>query len=323
MAKDIPEFTHSPRLDGISDNAPEGLERWMKTYSVEAVRVGIEVDRLIVRHPGYVSALKCVDRLFQLGTEMETPHGARIIGSSGTGKAALLRYFVRSVPRSSLFSQGLGVIALRVPARPRTGEFIGHLLRLTRYPFVIGSAKQLYQKRPLVAEALKGVGTRLIWLRKAENLMESEAPRMSHGESKSSMEVIDFLLELVDESQVSLVLSGSEALEKLDAVSAELAARTPTIERLTSFPDDVSWLGFVRSFVDGCKPFDLTFLKDPRVAKRLHMASNGNLRQFKQLITEATMLAVNQNLLTLNQKLMSEAYTAVWGTASPRSNPFA
>lgn len=317
------KFDQSPHLDGIDDETPSDLTRRLATYSIDAVRTGISVEKVVVQHADFKTALKTVDRLFQLGTEMATPHGARIVGSTGTGKLTLLRYFVRSMPGSSLFSYGMGVIPLRIPVRPRAGEFIYKLLKVTKYPFLQGTGRQLYQKRPLVAEALKGVGTRVLWLHQAHNLL-AKSKDLPHAIAKDhEVDAITFFLELIDDCQLSLVLTGSAALEGLDGTSMELAARTPTLERLSNFSDDNVWMGFVRGFVKQCAAFDLAFLDDPRVAKYLHMACNGNLRHFKQLITEAVMIAVDQNSLTLNQKLLAEAFQAVWGCASVRSNPFA
>lgn len=316
-------FDQSPHLDGIDDEIPMDLTRRLATYSVEAVRTGINVEKVVVQHDDFKNAIKALDRLFQLGTEMETPHGARIIGGTGTGKLTLLKYFIRSMPSSSLFSNGMSVIPLRIPVRPRAGEFIYKLLQVTKYPFLQGSGRQLYQKRPLVAEALKGMGTRVIWLHQAQNLL-LKAKDIPNGTAKDyEVDAIAFFLELIDECQISLVLTGSVELEGLGGTSKDLAARTPTLERLTNFSDDRVWMGFVRGFAKACAAFDLAFLNDSQVAKFLHMACDGNLRHFKQLITEAVMIAVDQNSLTLNQKLLAEAFQVVWGRATARSNPFA
>lgn len=315
-------FDQSPHLDGIDDENPADLHRRLSTYSVEAVRTGINVEKIIILHPSFGTALKAVDRLFQLGTEMETAHGARIIGGTGTGKLSLLKYYMRSMPKSSLYSYGYGVIPLRVPVRPRAGEFIYRILKITKYPFLQGTGKQLYQKRPLVADALKGVGTRVIWLHQAQNLLQ-KSKTIPNGSSKDyEVDAIAFFLELMEECQFSLVLSGTSELEGLGDTSMELASRTPTQERLTTFNDDINWMGFIRAFVKQCVVFDLGFIDDPRVAKYLHMACDGNLRHFKQLITEAVMIAVDQKNLTLNQRLLSEAFRVVWGMATIRSNPF-
>lgn len=316
-------FDQSPHLDGIADETPPDLARRLATYSTEAVRTGIQVEKVIVQHADFKNVLKTVDRLFQLGTEMETPHGARILGGTGTGKLTLLKYFSRSMPRSSLFSYGLGVIPLRIPVRPRTGEFIYKLLNVTKYPFLQGNGRQLYQKRKLVAEALKGIGTRVIWLHQAQNLLNKSKDIPNATAKDYEIDAITFFLELIDECQISLVLTGTAELEGLSGTSKELASRTPTVERLSDFSDDKVWMGFVRAFAKQCAAFDLAFLDDPRVAKYLHMSCDGNLRHFKQLITEAVMIAVDRNSLTLNQKLLSEAFQVVWGSASVRSNPFA
>lgn len=208
-------FTESLALDGPDNNEAEIHARRLQTYSVDALRVATQIERQYVNHPDFANGLRMLDRLFQLGTELETPQGHLLIGPTGSGKTALFSYFRDSLPSSSLFSSNVGAIGLRVPKRPFPGLLIREFLRLLKYPFAGGSYKQLYERRQLVFEALRSNGTRLVWLDEAHHLLPKHASKQIEDDET---EAIELLRELMDECKVSLVLAGSGELNNLKSV---------------------------------------------------------------------------------------------------------
>lgn len=308
---------------GMSEPDPDEaatLNRRIQTYSVEAIRVGNQVDKTYVHHTDFSRVVQVMDRLFQLGTEFNMPQGAYVEGPTGVGKTSLFRYFQETVPRSTLFSPGLGVIGLRVPHRPKTGDFVSGLLRAIRYPFATGSTVQLYQRRPILIEGLRAAGTRLIFLDEAQHLMNQVRGAGLHDWECESTE---FLRQVMDEGRISLMLAGSSGMDKLEKTSEALSSRLPVREQLKNFDHDTTWVGFVRSFAKQCPTFDLTFLCEPSITTRLHFATGGNIRDFKRHVTEAVLLAVDTGLLKLNSELLARAFQITFGSATTRSNPFA
>ena len=313
-------FTESLALDGPDQHQAETILRRLTTYSVDALRVAAQVERIYVNHPAFSSGLKTLDRLFQLGTELETPQGYVLIGPPGSGKTALFRYFRESLPRSSLFSGSYGAIGLRVPKRPLPGLLIREFLRILKYPFAGGSYKQLYERRHLVFEAVRSNGTRLVWLDEAHHLLPKHASRqIEHDETES----IELLRELMDECKVSLVLAGSGELDNLKSIAPHLITRVAGRDALDVFKLDGNWLGFLKAFSAQSTSFDISVIEDRTLAKLLHMATEGNLRPFKQLILEAVLIAYDANDLRLTQDHIRAAFVLVFGHASTRSNSFA
>lgn len=313
-------FEESMSLSDSDVEDSTTLRRRIATYSVEALRVGSQVDKIFVQYPDFVRAVQVMDRLFQLGTELDMPQGAYIEGPTGVGKTALFRYFQKSMPSSTLFSTGMGAIGLRVPQRPRTGHFISGLLRAIRYPFFTGTTPQLYQRRQTVLEGLQAAGTRLIFVDEAQHLLQQiRVTSLEDWECEST----EFLRQVMDEGRISMVLAGSAGMDKLEEVSKALSSRLPVRERLKNFERDLSWVGFVRTFSKQCTSFDLTFLCDQAITTRLHYACGGNPRAFKRHITEAVLLAVDSGALNLNGELLSKAFHVAFGSATTRSNPFA
>ncbi|MDP3522525.1 MAG: TniB family NTP-binding protein [Hydrogenophaga sp.] len=312
-------FSESTSLDSPEPVDLEVNTRRLQTYSIEALRVGRVVERIYVNHPAFVRGLRALDRLFQMGTEMEAPHGCRLIGPPGSGKTALFRYFQESLPQSALFTSDLGVVGLRVPKTPQPGLLIREFLRMLRYPFAAGSYKQLYERRQLVFEALAANRTRLVWLDEAHHLLPRHISKQREREESESIEL---LRELMDVCRVSLVLAGSSELDNLPSIAPHFASRIASREALDVFPLDINWLGFLKAFSSKITVFDGQLIADRKFGTLLHIATDGNLRGFKQLIVESILIAYDNKQLSLTPDNFAQAFRLVFGHACSRNNPF-
>lgn len=312
-------FDQSTHLDPPDEEQLALEARRLNTYSVSALRVAAEADRAFVLFPEAVHTLKALDRLFQLGTEFTMPHGMYLVGPSGAGKTATFKYFRASLPQSALFSDGLAAIGMRLQSKPKVGHLVQGLLSALKYPFTGGSGKQLYLRRFILFEALKSSRTRLIWLDEAQHLLITR--RTSAGGDVES-EGTEFLRELIDECNISLILAGTAELGALPEVAPHLASRISIREEMKNFSADGNWVGFVRAFSKQCQSIDLTYAHAPDIAMRLHLATDGNLRAFKRLMTEAILIASDASQSTVNRETFSCAFERVFGKATIRSNPF-
>lgn len=311
-------FAESLQPDSLTADETIHRERRLNTYSVEALRAAAELERVYVKHTQFVQVIDALDRLFQLGTELETPHGFRLVGPPGVGKSAAYSYFRHSLPTSTFFDHPSAALAIRIPKRPHTGVVIRALLRAVEYPFSEGSYKQLYARRFVVFDALKSKGTRLLWLDEAHHLIW----RRSTGEFRQDEgDASEFLRELVDECRAGLVLAGSNELEDLPVALPHLASRVPGRLLLEPFALDPAWAGFIHAFSASFSMIDLQTINTPVVMTMLHKATGGNLRLFRQLMTESVLLSVDSKKTGLELDVLRQAYGLAFGV-STRSNPF-
>ena len=212
MKKNTATFNESLDLDMPDSDEVEIYSRRVASYSVEALRAAIPIDRIYVNHDQFVHAVKATSRIFHLAKETEIPQGMVLTGPPGVGKTAVFKFFRDSLPASSLFSHGNGAIGLRCPKRPIASHFIVELLRKYRYPFSAGTGRQVYARRGLAIDAIRQYGTRLIFIDEAIGLINSKA---SSKPEDPETDASEFIREIMDECNVGVVAAGPQELARV------------------------------------------------------------------------------------------------------------
>lgn len=321
MAKENHQFTAKPHFDDIEIDEDAGLQaRRVQTYGSEALRLGLKVDTIFVLHTRFKEGLSDLDRIFQIARDVSMPHGLRLVGATGVGKSALLRYFFESLPRSTLFSPGYGCVRIRATARPTAGQLIAALLRGYRYPFASVSERTIYMRKDQAIDLVRLKGTRLIFVDEAHNLMH-QVRRRGNGSVEPDATV--FLCELMDETNAALVLGGSQELDQLENIDSYLADRVSGRVELRYFEPNSQWIAFLLAFSKACTWFDLKVIENSAQAKLLHTATGGNPRRLKCLLTEAVLVAAEAKCTSVSIEHLKAAHLLVYGVHGLRTNPYA
>ena len=307
-------------IEQVDDEQRQTLTRRMAAYSANAMNAALDVDRIFVAHTDFVSTVRALDRVFQLGKELSVAQGVSLIGPPGSGKTSLLRYFQASLPQSSLFETGLGMLTVRLPERPSLGPIVSALLKRLRYPFPTVSHQTVGIKRSLLIEALVSNGTRLIGFDEAGHMCGSGVKKPEGA--KTGNEITEFIRELIDEAHVAVALCGDEQLASLDRIDCALGERVTVRQRMSDFSSNASWNGLLAAFARQCKAFDISFICQDTQPETIHKATKGNARRTKALLIEAVLIAVDKGLAGLNNAVMGEAFALVNGTASLEANPW-
>jgi len=294
-------------------------ERRLFTYSVAALKVASTVDRVCIVHPDFKASLAGCDRAFQLSRELSQQQAIVLAGSTGVGKTALIRYFCASLPKSSLFEQGFGAIAIRLPSKPTVGHLVGAMLRQLRHPFPQVTGHTLAIKRDILIESLRQRGTRLLFIDEAHYLREQAKLRSRAIDGTS---VTDCLRELIDEVPLGLCLSGTSDLLQLHETDSHLDNRVSARFQLRDFSDGSMWKAFLSAFRKHCTHIDLSVIEGQESARRLYTATTGNLRIFKRLVTEAVLVGVEANASVLTDEHFARAFDRVSGDVKRNGNPY-
>ncbi len=308
-------------FDSLEEDEQKLQQRRIFMYSPAAIRAAAEVDRRMVNYQAFADAMQGIDRVFQLGRELTVQQGLSVTGPSGSGKTALARYFLSSLPKSTLFEDGYGAFAIRLPSRPTVGQVVGTLLRRLRYPFPQVNGRTLDAKRQVLIDAFGQKGTRLIFVDEAHHLL---AQGRAHARDAAVFgNVSDLLRELMDEARVALVLLGTDELDELARIDEHLANRVSARLQLKGLDSPAHWHGFVRSFIRSSSAVDLGFLSAPVEAQRLYTATHANLRSFKRLVTEAVLVALDDGKKAVAVEHLRLAYDRVNGKDAGVENPYA
>jgi hypothetical protein len=321
MSKESSDFCAVPHYDELDPEDAAIKQRRIETYSTATLNIGLRLDKVTVLHKAFTSGLAAFDRVFQIAPQVRMPHGLRLIGPTGSGTTALARYFEESLPRSTLFDQGFGCLRIGIGTTPSAGHVVASLLRRCGYPFARRSEKRAHWQQDIAFELLRAKGTRLIVFDNAHRLVDAqEGRRFAHDSNPSAAAAA--ICDLMDQVEVGVVLSGRESLKQLPDLYPELAGRMPGCYALHDFVATEEWRGVVRGFIKHCTWFDLSRLDTEVLVKLLHLATGGNLRALKRLLTETVLVAVQAQAEVAQAEHMAEAFARVHGPASAARNPF-
>lgn len=313
------KFEASLNLDVLSVEEIEIQQRRISSYSIEALKAAVVVDKIHLAHTDFKLALNAFDRVFQLAPEMDMAQGILLVGATGVGKTAVFKYFRDSLPASNLFAPNFGVLGLRCPRRPTIGFFVGALLRAYKYPFSGGTEKQLYARRQIVFDAIREKKTRLLFIDEAAGLLNAKTKLSVHqGETDAS----DFIRELIDECRIGIVLSTHAGASSLEDLDEALASRIPVRQLMREFKADAEWLGVLSGFAKQCHSYDISFIENQIIASSLHQVTGGNLRTLKRLVIEAVLIGVNSGKDALDQEILAKAFDLIFGNSSGVTNAF-
>lgn len=288
-------------------------------YSTKAIEIGLQAERIFVRHPAFAAGLKAIDRCFQLARTFDMPNGVILTGPTGTGKTSVMRHFRQSLPVTSTLDSWIGVMAIRLQFRPTAGQIVSSLLRQMRYPFAHVTNKSVYIKRDIAFEAIAQKKCRLLLVDEGQFLANQVHQRTRAAQDSAATEL---LRELMDATGVNLVIAADAAPDFLDEVDPALASRVSVRLALSNFSHTPPWYGFVKTHVEQCSAIDLAYLTTPEGGERLHGATGGNPRAFKRIAVEAVLIAVDADKSAVDREIMALAYERVNGKDGGRANPY-
>lgn len=298
------------------------LERRYRTYSIEALKAALPVDEVFVAHAQFLRAVNAVSRIYELARETSMPQGMCLEGPVGTGKSSVLRYFAASLPKQTLFSDELRVIAIRAKKNAAAGQLVASVLRCYGYPIRGASGATLEPRINITKEAIRQKRTKLIGIDEASNLLRPQMRRLASAKGDGTS-ATDYICEVIDDTGVGIVLLGSRLLSNLEETDPALASRVTTHERLENFFYDDEWVNFAHAFLRQCSGFDLTMFLSDSGLKTLHRLVGGNVRSFKRFVTECCLCTANEGARVVLESHAARAFRAIFGGASEVGCPYA
>ncbi len=289
-------------------------------YSAVALAAAEVAERAYVMFPEFKRALEAFDRIYQLSGQLETPQGALVQGPPGSSKTTLAKYFAKSLPQSNLFDIGYGALFIRLRANPTQGLVVSQLLRAVKYPFTEVRKNRVYTMRDIAFEALGQKGTKIVFVDQAHCLATQAKTRHSDVQETAAS---DTLREMMDETKVGLVLLADAMFKGLEQVDAALADRISVRLNMSHFAEGAVWQAFLDAFSKKIDVVDMSVIATVDGAAATHLATSGNRRSIRRLMTEGVLVAVDAGAKSLTMQHLSLAFERTRGDGTPKANPYA
>lgn len=305
-------------VDPAEVDEKQAKQRRIFMYSAGALKAAETVDAMLVNYVHFNEALEAMDRAFQLAGVLSTPQGVLIAGHRGMGRTALAKYFVKKLPRPTVFDSTLSALPITLSKYPTAASIVEPLLLAVGYPQPHVTVARLDRKRQILEDALRQRRTKMLIVDNAEYLVTqrglSRADRI--GTNSTSM-----LRSLMDGASVALVLLGDISVEQLSKIDDALADRIGVTVRLERMVAANLWRKFVELFVRGCQAMDIGILACEEEVARTQRITAGSLRAFKHLVLEAVLVAHDDGSTVVSQSHLRLAYARAF-RGSRDANPY-
>jgi len=308
-------------FDGpVDEDEQKTQARRQFMYSPMALAAAEVAERAYVMFPEFKRALEAFDRIYQLSGQLETPQGALVQGPPGSSKTTLAKYFAKSLPQSNLFDIGYGALFIRLRANPTQGLVVSQLLRAVKYPFTEVRKNRVYTMRDIAFEALGQKGTKVVFVDQAHCLATQGRTRHSDVPETAAS---DTLREMMDETKVGLVLLADAMFKGLELVDAALADRISVRLNMSHFAEGEVWQAFLGAFSKKIDVVDMSAIATVESAGPTYLATSGNRRSFRRLMTEGVLIAVDAGSKVLKMEHLHLAFERTRGDGTPKANPYA
>lgn len=285
-------------------------------YSYDALLAGKAMREVVVRHPKFNEALTLISNVVQIGNSTGAPAGVRIIAPAGSGKTFLFQCLRKNVIGLPILKDKLAVIYASLKESPAVAQIQNELLSNFQYDAGIVRTRSSTNNEVnlILLRSIKDLGVKLIVLDEFQHIF------LQHG--KVSITVVDWVKRLMNETEVPVVLIGTEMLDQLAGVDPQLTTRVPTSIRLGLFRYDKHWLVFLKGLADSCDKINLSIIYE-NYSREFYTATNGTPRLLKSLLIHIVILGVTEKREKADISLIQRAYELVYGPESAQESPFA
>ena len=263
---------------------------------------------------GYRRSMKVMEQLLQRAERTKCPGGLLLTGDGGEGKTFILQKFLQAHPveeRKEYLK--CPVLMLPLSWRPSVSDILLMILMSLGYPpnMIRSQTNSEFQK--LVIRALINCEVRMLIFDEAQHLWLSASGKSSRPIERMGKEVGEFLKSLYDQSGVAYVFSGTNGLKDYFRMDAQANTRWSENVQLYPFGNDDKFREALMVLDEALPMESPSSLHSEKLAPKIFLATKGNFRLLKNLLSEAVFLAATQGAKYVSESHLAQSYFQLFG----------
>ncbi|WP_068792299.1 TniB family NTP-binding protein [Brevibacillus laterosporus] len=251
------------------------------------------VKNIVIKHPKFKSLLEIIAECHEGSIGSSLPENLFLYGYTGTGKSTLLRdEYLSKYPRQVLPDiTSVPVVYLRVPVGATVKSVASAILNSLGDPlFDKGTETQLTAR---IHYFFEKCDVQFVIIDEFQHLIDKDTQKVLRKAS-------DWLKVFAEESNTGVLLCGLPESEKIFMSNEQLDSRFERKETLEPFyyetyEQQKEFRSFLNTF-DKQLPFpEQSYIAEARIAEKIFYISNGVPRYIKNLLKEATKVALKDS----------------------------
>lgn len=254
--------------------------------------------RAFVSTPNVTKVLKYMDRCREYSDLETEPICMMVYGASGAGKTTIIKkYLKQNEGDSDVNGDTVPVLHIELPDNAKPVDAARELLLKLDDPLALYETDiAILTKR--VVDLIPLLGIKLIIIDEFQHLVEESS-------NKVLTQVGNWLKMILNKSKCPIVLFGMPYSKIVLQANSQLQGRFSIQFNLRPFSYQ-NGDGIFKTFLDNLDqalPFDKkSGLADHKLQKKLYAFSQGNMRSLRNLIYHASLEAINNNQISINEK---------------------
>lgn len=281
--------------------------------SPEVIKVGEKVLGVVVEHAAFRQIRSASIDMARTMRSLRMPSGILIQADPGMGKTLLLELVRRSLVASGEDTGANACVHLGLDNAVDTHGIAAATMLALGYP-ALPSRPNLTAMNHMVNMGLER--------RKPWAVLVDEMQHVCEGNKDiTARSVTDWLKVRMDAYNFPVICAGTRALERLAAINPQFVSRASASFVINPFQFDDSWRQLLGGFVGGVDAVDLSVIQGD-ACRPLHVASGGNMRTLKRILTYASMYAAQQANRVVTLENLAKALLDAKGQVAALNNPF-